>query len=190
MSISIIQRAEENPDANWHDVIMDIGERTLDVVGKYKFSILTYLMTRKDRVVNRIWCKALVRYLRMNKKWMAVEGNVERLKKLENFTQVLRSYVARSKIGSSNTRGPKMHDNLIEGLKFANDGNMGWTDPYRILRSIIFNNDVIAHVIGTDSFRIDQDVVEALTRTHEEEKLARRKRWEAELLKIFPFTVK
>ena len=55
MSVSIIHSAEENPNSNWHDVIMDIGERTLDVVGKYKFSILTYLMTRKDRVVNRIW---------------------------------------------------------------------------------------------------------------------------------------
>lgn len=151
--------------SNWNDVILDIGSRTIDEIVKYGPSLVIFGMTRQQTVINRIWCKALVRYLMRNKEWMSDNENVVKLKLLSNFTQSLRREVSTRSYGNQ-TRANSMYKRIIIRLVHGAVGgsNLGWTDPYRLLTSIIFDNNLICHVLGTDNFKYREQAIEALNK--------------------------
>ncbi len=143
----------ESREVRWDDAILDIGERTIDEIEKYG-SKLCYKLGRQEIVVNRIWCKGLVKYLMRNKEWMAKEANAKRLRSLSNFTQQTRYYIAKDYRGRP-TRSSNGYDRKIERIQQSGIGgdNLGWSDPYRLLLSVMFDNNLVSMVVGTTNFK-------------------------------------
>lgn len=167
--------------AEWLPCIMDIGERTIDMIEIYGNGALCSSMTREQRAVNRIWCKALERLLRGNKHWMAVEKNAVRLVLLSKFNQALCKVTAKTRWGN-NRRTNLMYTRYLQRIQYGSvlGGQSGWSYPYGILKTIIFDADMILKVIGNDKYVVTESGLKILDAhvASENDKLERIRLWE------------
>lgn len=143
-------KPEQNPTKTDLD-ISDLSARTIDKIIIHGPTAIIDNLTRQQIVINRIWCKALVRYLTRDLKSTEDEELVLILKKLSNFTQCLRSEVSYSKYGHG-SRANVMYKRMILRISQAN-GGLGWNEPYRILESIINDPELSKQVIGSTDFK-------------------------------------